>query len=80
VSHHAPIPNAFDDGSARAHVASAYASDLRQLIQKHQPDLWIFGHTHVSCDIKIGATRVVSNSKGYGGQNEAFDPVFMVEI
>lgn len=51
-------------------------------------DLWIYGHTHESEDTVIGATRVVSNAKGYGPwppqkrawDNPRFDPKFTIEI
>ena len=52
------------------------------------PVAWIYGHTHESEDIVIGATRVVSNAKGYGPwlpqqrawDNQSFDPNLVIEI
>jgi Icc-related predicted phosphoesterase len=50
-------------------------------------DLWVYGHTHESRDFRVGATRVVSNAKGYGPwrsnetwENPDFDPTLIVEI
>lgn len=50
-------------------------------------DLWIYGHTHESRDFRTGATRVVSNAKGYGPwrageswENPHFDPTLTIEI
>ncbi|MBV5268846.1 MAG: metallophosphoesterase [Afipia sp.] len=50
-------------------------------------DLWIYGHTHESRDFRAGATRVVSNAKGYGPwrpneswENPDFDPALVIEI
>jgi len=51
-------------------------------------DLWVYGHTHESEDTVIGATRVVSNAKGYGPwppqqrawDNPHFDPNLVIEI
>lgn len=50
-------------------------------------DLWVYGHTHESRDFRVGATRVISNAKGYGPwragetwENPQFDPTLIVEI
>ncbi len=50
-------------------------------------DLWVYGHTHERRDFRAGATRVVSNSKGYGPwrageswENPHFDSNLIVEI
>jgi predicted phosphodiesterase len=50
-------------------------------------DLWIYGHTHENRDFHVGATRVISNAKGYGPwrtgdtwENPHFDPALIVEI
>ena len=42
--------------------------------------LWVHGHVHSSVDYRIGATRVVANPHGYGGENPAFDPMLIVEV
>jgi len=87
VTHHAPHP----DGISRAHrhdvISAAYASDLSELITRVGPDLWIYGHTHLSEDRNLGRTRVVSNAKGYGPwypketwENPNFDPLKVVEL
>lgn len=45
--------------------AAAYASDLEQTMMEFGPDLWVHGHTHHAVDYHVGATRVVSNPRGY---------------
>ena len=40
------------------------ANRLESIIEEYQPKLWIHGHTHVPCDYKIFATRVVCNPRG----------------
>ena len=42
-----------------------FVCDVEKLIYEYQPKLWIHGHTHDSCDYKIGNTRVVCNPFGY---------------
>lgn len=94
VTHHAPCaaglaPNRGGSGSPSAHpVAPAYASDLTaMMVGKGAPEVWIFGHTHISADLTVGRTRIISNAKGYGPGfgapvwgNPAFDPSLVVEV
>jgi hypothetical protein len=68
-------------------ISAAYASDLTELITRTTPDVWIYGHTHLSEDGYLGRTRMISNSKGYGPwhpnetwDNADFDPRKVVEI
>jgi Calcineurin-like phosphoesterase len=104
VTHHAPVPDRAHrrDPAVRPTddeiLTAAYRSDLTSLMRP-QPagdgkdalrpaDAWIFGHTDESFDSRIGDTRVVSNSKGYGPwfpkektwDNPNFDPHFILEI
>ena len=45
-------------------------------------DLWIHGHTHISCDYDVARTRVVCNPRGYAPDelNPQFKPDFIVEV
>lgn len=40
------------------------------LIEKHQPALWVHGHTHQRSDYTIGNTRVMCNPRGYSGEHQ----------
>lgn len=43
--------------------------------------MWQHGHTHVSADYELdGGVRVVSNARGYPGDNPSFDPRLIVEV
>ena len=53
---------------------------MNDLIDRERPDLCVYGHTHVSLDIRHGNTRIVSNAKGYGAQNPLFRPSRVVEV
>lgn len=68
VTHHAPSLQSIAPRFRTDLATAAYASNLESLIEDHQPALWIHGHTHVACDYRIGATRVVANPKGYPGE------------
>jgi hypothetical protein len=39
--------------------------DMVKLIEKYQPALWVYGHTHECDDQTIGQTRIISNQLGY---------------
>jgi len=81
VTHHAPSVRS----EARLHVSSplspAFASNLDSLVQQSGVPLWIHGHTHHNVDYMLGATRVLTNQRGYPDQLcEGFDPSLVVEV
>jgi Icc-related predicted phosphoesterase len=89
VTHHAPYPGAVRRGHESDIISAAYVSDLTKLIERRQPDVWIYGHTHQSDDTLLGRTRIISNAKGYGPhptlrrttwENAAFDPMFTIDV
>lgn len=68
VTHHCPIllPILIDDA-----LISAYCSALEDLIQMHQPDIWLYGHTHTSNDaIMINQTKLLTNQFLFGENNK----------
>lgn len=72
VSHHCPHPNSILERYKGDSINPAFASDLSDLIEGCQPDLWIHGHTHASLDFHVGKTRILCNPRGNGG-NKSFD-------
>lgn len=65
ISHHAPVlnPNSNFKGSG---LEPAFNSlDMVEIIEKYQPELWVYGHTHECDDQMIGKTRIISNQYGY---------------
>ncbi|HEY2526770.1 MAG TPA: metallophosphoesterase [Xanthobacteraceae bacterium] len=89
VTHHAPLGGARRPGYEEDAIAAAYTSSLEYLIANSAPDLWIYGHVHISDDRTIGAARIVSNAKGYGPyppmglptwDNPDFDPHFVIDV
>lgn len=65
VSHHAPVlkPGSIHAGSAL--IPAFNSTDMLELIKQHQPDLWVYGHTH-ECDWqRVGKTTILSNQLGY---------------
>lgn len=80
VTHHAPHPRSVNPRFKGSALNPAFASDLSEVIERWQPELWVHGHMHDSCDYMIGKTRVLCNPKGYESENAAFDPGLVVEV
>lgn len=80
VTHHAPHRGSLHPRFAESSINAGFISDLESLILEEQPGLWVHGHVHDSFDYSVGQTRVVCNPKGYGDENLAFDPGFVVEV
>lgn len=66
VTHHAPHPGSVAERFRNDPLTPCFVSDLSEVIHRHQPALWIHGHTHDCFDYRVGATRIVCNPKGYG--------------
>lgn len=87
ITHHGIHPRSRheryeDDGAINA----SFISDLSDVIEEHQPSLWIHGHVHDTHDYNVGQCRVLCNPRGYsrGGDNfenaAGFIPNLVVEI
>lgn len=57
-----------------------YSSDMDEFIQ--DADVWVTGHDHCYCDLKLGNTRLVRNTRGYVNYNEdaGYDPTYAFEL
>ena len=65
ITHYLPSFRSIDPRFADSPLNGYFASSLDKLIESHDPQVWIHGHTHASCDYKIGSTRVLCNPFGY---------------
>ena len=72
VTHHLPASTSVAKRYANDSLNPAFASRLEDVIEKHRPELWIHGHTHVPCDYELFDTRVVCNPRGYPGETRDF--------
>ena len=77
ISHHAPIPEVCSS-EHEGHVGASYFNAWHTIVDK--VDGWIFGHTHHSIDVELSGCRLVSNQKGYPGEECGFDPGKVVEF
>lgn len=85
ATHHAPHPGSVAARYAGQSLTAAFASDLSDVILKHQPELWIHGHDHGSHDYMVGRTRILANQAGYPtnfgtGENPNFNPSLVVQV
>lgn len=60
VTHHAPIPP-----EPAQDMDAAYGSDLTVMIEKYQPKVWLFGHTHREQERIVGRCEIRNVSLGY---------------
>lgn len=66
VTHHTPSLRCFPEKEQSKKISCAYGSNLDWLIEKYQPDMWIWGHIHDSVpSFNIGQTKMISNPRGY---------------
>lgn len=77
VTHHCPIREVAG-GEYDGHVSAAYYNQWHRLLE--QADYWAFGHTHHSVDTVLGGCRLLSNQRGYPGEDCGFDPYKVIEI
>lgn len=77
ITHHSPTPSVAGDKNEE-HLAAAYTNHWPELIEL--ADLWVFGHTHWAVDVQLAGCRVISNPRGYPGEETGFRAGFGVEI
>lgn len=80
VMHHAPHPTCCAPRFIGALLDAADASELSDLVAVGRPVLWVHGYVHRSVDLLIGATRILANPRGQGGDHPDFDPALVVEV
>jgi len=73
ISHHAPIKNPNTKYGDSKLQAAFNSLDMVEIIEKYQPNLWIYGHTHECDDQIIGETRIISNQLGYPRNDGSFE-------
>jgi Icc-related predicted phosphoesterase len=84
ITHHGPSFMSINEKYQReTDMNGAYASDLSDLILDHENiRVWVHGHMHDAVDYSIGNTRVLSNPRGYVGDEDTsgFDPSFSFNV
>ena len=59
VTHHLPSHRSTPPRYQGSSLSPFFVCDLKRLIERRGPPLWLHGHTHSSADYVIGQTRVV---------------------
>jgi Icc-related predicted phosphoesterase len=73
ISHHAPVVNP-DTRYGTSPLMPAFNSlDMPEIIEKYQPRLWVYGHTHECDNQAIGKTQIISNQLGYPNRDGSFE-------
>jgi Icc-related predicted phosphoesterase len=80
ISHHAVHMNSVPSELRSERLTAAYVSNLSRLIEAYQPTLFVHGHIHQSSYYRVGKTRIICNSHGYGAENPNFNGSLVVEI
>lgn len=84
VSHHGCHPNCIADIYKGHKLNSAYYTNLCSLIDKIQPEAWIFGHTHSTQKFIYNDTIIAENCLGYTfdkySEDIKFDSTLTIEI
>lgn len=69
ITHHGPHPEASLPLDA---ISAGFVSDLSEMIEEHQPDAWVFGHTHRPQSAILGKTRIHNVGLGYPDEAAAY--------
>ncbi|CAF0914908.1 unnamed protein product [Adineta ricciae] len=80
ITHHAPSRReTCTDEDAESGVADAFVNDHDEDCQD-PVRLWVYGHTHLSTNLMINSTKVVSNQRGYVHENCGFRPNMKINL
>lgn len=79
ISHFAPSPQTIAPQYEGSLINPYFTVDMEKYMG--WKGMWLYGHTHSSCDLMVGETRVIANPKGYGNENaRAYNPHLVLEI
>ncbi len=84
ITHFAPARGSIAPQFVGSALNACFVSDLQAQIERWQPELWLHGHVHDSCDHQIGRTRVIANPRGYAPkgvvENKSFDGTLIIDL
>lgn len=81
ITHFAPTEMHNNENYEVSGLSTYFVNDWVDMIYEHEPDIWIFGHTHYNNPSKVYRTRVVCNQRGYGIECAAtYNPNYIIEV
>ena len=83
ITHHLPhVRSVHPTYLGTSPINPSFASDLTDILEKYDIDVWIHGHTHQTFDYQCYDTRVVCNPFGYfpTAETNDFDPELIIEV
>ena len=85
LTHHLPGQGSVNALYADSPLTCFFVHPMDELMERRRPALWVHGHTHLSCDYRVGPgdeTRVLCNPYGYHHheENPGFDRRLVVEV
>lgn len=64
MTHHAPHPRSISTYFGDNKLTPGFVSDMSDVMERYEPDLWIHGHVHESFDYQVGITRIFCHAQG----------------
>lgn len=82
ITHFAPHPRCVAPEHQGSDVSPYFVSDLSWLMEKHQIDVWCYGHTHTNISfVAENGCQLISNQRGYPReQSPGFQLDLVIEI
>ena len=83
VTHHVPTLQHYPEQYKASILNDAFAVELSDFMEVHQPDYWIYGHHHQNTpEFNIKNTTLLTNQLGYVEMNEnlGFNPAKTIEL
>jgi Icc-related predicted phosphoesterase len=80
VTHFPPAKQLLHPKFSPDMASSYFTADCLDLIERHQPAYWFYGHNHWSTQTTIGKTQLVSNQFGYPNERWKMGGDFYPEL
>jgi predicted phosphohydrolase len=71
ITHHVPTLFNYSEEYKNSPLNEAFVVELYDLVNKYQPEAWIYGHSHLNTpEFRIGKTKLLTNQLGYVEMHE----------
>ena len=82
ITHFAPVAQCIAERYQGNNLNPYFVAGCDSLVERFEPDLWLYGHTHQADDFVLGKTRFVNNARGYPSENleSGFIPGKIIEV